>query len=471
MSMNERSKAILKMMVIILLSVFFYMISSASNVVLKTMGAIGFFELFYSILCWKRITGYSLTPYTLFLTAAYVFTFGQSILYVFDWVDPRWDLMNKYANEDLFQAQMYTLVYLGFFHIGALLSCKRKKVVSPLFDKDLYYTSQQISGIRTIGIFFIIISIIPFFLHTLRLFVIWRTLGYGGIYDQEAKIGFSNINNILAGYFIPGILCMLLVEKESKMKRLFWIIILLSDIIFNMMIGARTNGVILAAVILVYYHFCIKKIKAKQAVVIIVVGYLFVSTLSIIGSIRSDTSASYKQAFAENIGKTNAVSSSISEMGGSMFPMLHTLRLVPSIYDYKYGSSYLFSLTSIIPNMGFWDLHPAMKYGNLNAWLQEALQLGYGPGFSIVAEAYINFGSLGFLMMLLLGWVFGKVFYFGEYNKNNPLPFVLSVIFCYLVTSTVRNSFLATVRSIFYYILPIYLMVVYVKKGKYIIIE
>jgi oligosaccharide repeat unit polymerase len=262
---------------------------------------------------------------------------------------------------------------------------------------------------------------------------------------------------------------MLLVENESKLKRLFWLVILLLDIVFNMMIGARTTGVILAAVLLVYYHFCIKQIKLKQAVVVIVVGYLFVSSFSIIGSVRSDTFASYTQAFAENFGKADAVTSSISEMGGSMFPMLQTMRLVPSLYDYKYGSSYLFSLTSVIPNFGFWDLHPAMKYGNLNAWLQDALHLGYGPGYSIVAEAYINFGKFGCLMMLLLGWVFGKVFNYGEYNKNNPLPFVLSIIFCYLVTSTVRNSFLATVRSIFYYIIPIYVMVVYIKKGKYIL--
>lgn len=149
-----------------------------------------------------------------------------------------------------------------------------------------------------------------------------------------------------------------------------------------------------------------------------------------------------------------------------MYPMITTMEIVPEREEFRYGSSYLYSATSIIPNLGFWDLHPAMKYGNLNDWLQNAMSLNYGPGYSIVAEAYINFGNLGFLMMMFLGYVFGLVFNINIRDKRNPLLIVLAFVFCFLIIKTVRNSFLATVRSIFYYIIPIYLIVVHMYNGR-----
>jgi len=83
-----------------------------------------------------------------------------------------------------------------------------------------------------------------------------------------------------------------------------------------------------------------------------------------------------------------------------------------------------------------------------------------------VAEAYINFGNLGFLMMMFLGYVFGLVFNINIRDKRNPLLIVLAFVFCFLIIKTVRNSFLATVRSIFYYIIPIYLIVVHMYNGR-----
>ena len=69
-------------------------------------------------------------------------------------------------------------------------------------------------------------------------------------------------------------------------------------------------------------------------------------------------------------------------------------------------------------------------------------------------------------MMLVLGYCFGLIFNINIRDKYNPLLLVLSFVFCFLIIKTVRNSFLATVRSVFYYILPIYLIVVYMYKGR-----
>lgn len=470
--MKSISILIVQSILLVVATLIVYTTMPSSDFSIKMMGWIGIIQLVFSIHSWSKQTGTSLTPYVIFIFAAYTFTFGQSILYVFDCVSPERDLMASFSPNQIYLAQKSTLIFLNFFHIGALLSCGRLKKRKSLYMvensfMESVYVNNQISGIKIVGKIFLIISTIPFIIEIVTVFKIAATIGYGGLYEQEAKIGIFNIINILSQYFLPGILCLLIVEK-SKTKRSYYIGVLLLDIGFWMFIGGRSTGVILAAILLMYYHIFIKKIKIKQALIVAVIGFFFVSFLATIADTRSDANSSTIESFMKGLGKGGAFFEAISEMGGSMFPMITTMDIVPNSEDYRYGSSYLWAATSVIPNLGFWDLHPAMKYANLNGWLQKSLNINYGPGFSIVAEAYINFGDWGFLMMIVLGYIFGMIFNIDIRNQKNPLMLVLSFVFCYLIIKTVRNSFLGTIRSVFYYILPIYLVAVWYKNGKLI---
>ena len=457
---------VIQSLILVLFVHIVYTFMPPSTAAMKVMGWLGIIQFLFSVYSWSRQAGSALTPYVIFISAAYIFTFGQSILYVFDCVSPQWDLLKICSVYQVYAAQKTTLVFLNFFHIGALFS-PSNRINNIYSDRD--YTQDeaecienQISGIRLIGKLFLVISTIPFIIEIYATYQVVSSLGYGGLYMQEAKIGIFNLVNVLSQYFLPGILCLLIVETQ-KFKRNIYIGILLFDIAFWMFVGGRSNGVIIAAILLIYYHICVKKIGFKKAIFVAFVGYFFVSFLAVIAETRSDVDASIMDTISNNLGKENAFFDAISAMGGSMFPMIKTMALVPEQADYRYGSSYCWALTSVIPNLGFWDLHPAMKYANLNEWLQKTLHLGYGPGFSIVAEAYINFGEWGFLMMMLLGYVFASIF---NADIKNPLLLVLALLFCYLIIKTVRNSFLATIRSLFYYILPIYITVVWYKRGK-----
>lgn len=59
------------------------------------------------------------------------------------------------------------------------------------------------------------------------------------------------------------------------------------------------------------------------------------------------------QKHSKSMSNSNAFYSAISEMGGSMYPMITTMEIVPEREEFRYGSSYLYSATSIIPNLGF----------------------------------------------------------------------------------------------------------------------
>ena len=103
------------------------------------------------------------------------------------------------------------------------------------------------------------------------------------------------------------------------------------------------------------------------------------------------------------------------------------------IFGFRYGESYLYSLTTIIPNLGFWDAHPGAIKAHLGNWLQDVLGLDYGPGFSMAAEAYINFGWFGILFMMLLGcfygWLFSLISRKEEPEQYNPIVFFLYFLF------------------------------------------
>lgn len=445
-----------------------YITLPVSDAGIQMMGVLGFVQLFYSLFCWYKVTRLALSPYIVFLVAAYVFTYGQSFLSIIGKVNPEYDLTDLFLPSSIMPAQLVTLMFLNFFHIGAMLSNKgNRRRINLTMQSYERYRYNQVRGIRKVGKLFLWISVIPYIVDRISVLLVVLSYGYTGIYMQEEKIGIFNIVNILSQYFIPGVLCLLLVET-SKSRRRLYVFLLVFEMCFWLYTGGRSNGVIIAAILLMYYHICVKPIRFNQAVIVAVAGFFFVSLLGVIAETRSDSDADLSEAISKGFGDSNAFYAAVSEMGFSQYPMTATMELIPEMYDYRYGSSYFYALTSVIPNLGFWDLHPAMKYGNMNAWLQNAMNLNFGPGYSIVAEAYANFGNFGFLVMLLLGYCYGLIFNVNERNRKNPLLLVLSFIFCFLVIKTVRNSFLATVRSLFYYILPIYLIVVYYYKGKLI---
>ena len=78
-------------------------------------------------------------------------------------------------------------------------------------------------------------------------------------------------------------------------------------------------------------------------------------------------------------------------MGWQLSNTVEMTNRIPEQYPFRYGSSYMYSLTTIIPNLGFWDLHPAAVHSNLSDWLQGIMNYHSGPGFSPVAEAFGKF--------------------------------------------------------------------------------
>lgn len=422
---------------------------------LKMMGTLGLAQYIVSVYSSIRSGQRLFSPYIVFLTVLYIFHVGQSLMYPFDIISQR-DLIGFYGItlSDIFSAQIISLTFLSFFQIGALLC-------NP--DSEKYAVSEKTSAFMErrliqIGFFFAIISAYFYYDELIGNAIKSMLFGYGALYEGEVKIGFGNIASILGDYFTPAIVCLYIGYRKKKVARNIIIGIFLFNAAITLVTGGRSEAVIMLALVLVMRNYLVARFTKKDMVIIASAAFGLLILLSSIGQMRSNDSRNFRDTFSVSDDNSNAATDAIGEMGGSMFCAIWTKEIVDKTHDYRLGTSYLFATTSIIPNMGFWDIHPAKTYADLNDWLTKEKNLGFGTGFSMVAEAYANFGYFGCLMMLLLGYCFAELFYKIEPAvRGRNLAYVAFVmVFFWFSLKIPRNSFIGVIRAIVYFALPVY---------------
>jgi len=433
---------------------------------------IGWFLIIWCIWSWYRLRNELLCPYVIFLLTAFIFMYGQSLLLAFNIIPEQKDIRRIFDNMSLVQAQIFTCIGLGCFHLGALIFAK----------KTSYSITNQINGnksielslqaIKIVGWMLFFVSVGPFLYDLIHALRIVYSVGYRGLYDPSlvsTGLDIDNLYDFLGTFFVPALFCLLVVYSKNSFMRNIILILAIMKILSNLYIGGRSPALVMIVCVLCIWHYCIERITIKKAIILLLAGYFFISMLYVVANLREMAERDlllYWTVFLESCSKDNLFLLTIAEMGGSISPLIWVMNLVPSNYDFLYGSSYLYALSTIIPNLGFWPVHPGALNANLGSWLQAALNLGYGPGFSPVAEAYINFGWAGFLSLFVLGGFYG--WFFSLIHKNIALnkPELLCLVFILLSLTlmTNRNSFIATIRAVFYYALPIYLFIQLIAK-------
>lgn len=115
----------------------------------------------------------------------------------------------------------------------------------------------------------------------------------------------------------------------------------------------------------------------------------------------------------------------LAEAGGSAATVAWTMYLVPNEVPFGWGISFLYSATSIFPNL-FFELHPSAEHA-LGPWLTrrvapEIAAVGGGMGYSFFAELYYNFGLIGGTpFALAAGCVVSWVSKLGESSRSSPV--------------------------------------------------
>ena len=358
------------------------------------------------IVSWRLVGRSLFDPYGMFVLAAVLFHGGQVFLEIFD-LNANGILDGYFTPDTIARAIAIVIYALAALHLGALLAVMSGATEARLLSVSMT-AAQSLHGCRAVGVWLLLTSVVPAFIVTReRLSIVYES-GYAALYQGVSATGIEGANAILAAFLIPGVLFLLAGSRNHRALRRMSLGIVAVYVLVNLFSGYRGYVAMLGAAYAWVWHRSVRPLPKFKLLLVVAVTFFVVfpvvAAIRNVGGVDRTSVAFLRQAF---LSIENPLVTSLSEMGGSLITLAYTLELVPSRRPFEYGVGYLSTLATAVPNL-FWDLHPAIARGTPSDWLIWTVdpitaRNGGGLGFSFIAEAYLNFGSVGvpFVMMVV----------------------------------------------------------------------
>ena len=173
-------------------------------------------------------------------------------------------------------------------------------------------------------------------------------------------------------------------------NRLF-AVLLAVDLLVLLHLGDRSEFSMVLFPVLLFHHAYVRPFTWRSAVVL---GGGLLAVFAVIKVVRATRSI---EAFTDFYGETGVVESVLDEMGYTLDTVVRSLAVVPDDQPFFRGKTYLHAVARALPNVTF----TPRTWGFVSSqWINwetapELARRGNALGFSIVAEAYINFGLVG----------------------------------------------------------------------------
>ena len=184
--------------------------------------------------------------------------------------------------------------------------------------------------------------------------------GYWAFFQMNRGIGLQGSQRVLSLFLVPGTLFLLAGSKGKPFSLLVSMMLIFSYVIIQFFIGSRMLAMMPLLAYAWLWHRSIRPLPRTlllvSALIIGLVVFPLVSKYRTTpGEERISAPSLLLQTF-NSIG--NPIVASISEMASTMYSVAGTLELVPSVRPFALGSSYYYSLYSLVPNL-FWSVNPA----------------------------------------------------------------------------------------------------------------
>lgn len=384
----------------------------------------------WSVFSWYLMTGSVFNPYTLFLTATFLFNGSAALLFLFG-KDFSETLGSNFSAETLSKTLYLVAFSMAAFHYGGILGQFSRKDGLILSDRNIdYEIDLQETSIRIVGLLMIGISIIPFYFFIKDNMVVVYKRGYFGLFEREAATGFGAWSNVLSGFILTGIYYLFLGGRKRNSYKYISATLLILYIILHLFIGSRSRALLPGIIFLWLWYRYVSKSRKKILIIVIIVLLIMLFLITPLIKIMRNVPGEMRNTisiYLEGLRKIREpIVTPLAELGGTLRTVAYTLDYVPHERKYDYGESYLYALLTVVPNF-FWNIHPTIKRGTYADWLIEKVNpytaaKGGGYGFSYIAEAYGNFGWIGgLIVMLLIGYLIAKL--------NNKLENEINILF------------------------------------------
>lgn len=434
------------------------LITSNRTVLFNWVGNILIIWCLYS---WKKLFGSLLAPYPMFLITTYIFLCGQSFLRSLGLSYEDYNLYKVFTPREMLEAEIFSYLGIALMHLGALSAINKKtdRVLSTHSLND----PLLIKSIKIVGFSLFIISAYQYISRIISVARVSITGGYGAIYEANEA---SSLFHSLHLFFIPASFLLLVVYKRNKLVRSGIVSILLLSVILGYIGGGRGLSTALLISLACLWHKQIKPFKGARILLLLLSGFVLLTFLAVIGDYRSIEDKSFTDfinLYTLKMKEENLIVDSIGEMGGSMFPLIQTMNILSVQDTYKYGATYAYSLVMVFPNfMRLGTLDDAIQANivSLSSWLMDTLGMTYGPGFSIVAEAYYNFSWFGVFFMFIFGFLVTR--FITPTAKNTDfliLKYIFATVILYYTITMVREASTLLIRNQVYFAIAPYVAI------------
>lgn len=423
------------------------------------------------IALWRKISGEWFSPYTVFYLVLFLFCCGQSVGWSLgldmgeqDMLYHGYSFMNNKTLDPLILLKGMCFSCLGksCFHLGALIFYR-----DDLYLKNArrYAPSDVIATYRKLGKLMLFIVVPAFIVQSLRLMLAVQRGGYLAYYDEVGRDASKVVilMDYISNLYLPSLLILLIGYRDSASLRKLIISLMLVDVLIELFIGGRSNAAMaLLAVALVYRYF-VGPFTKKQIVLGGAFGYVFLALLNFIATTRSNAGRTFGELFLGIFDSfKNVLGTALGELGGTLSSICFTMMLAPSQYSFRYGMSYWVAPLTWVPAFFFPGEHPCVTWGALSAWLTRALNASYGVGYTMFAEAYINFGWYGLIALCVEGAALVRIIArVSQLRANQDIigsTFQIMVIMIVMKHLT-RSSLVTALRFAIFGVLPMYLLV------------
>lgn len=441
------------------------------------------------LISWKAIGGRLLCPYIITIVSLYFVLCGQSVLWSFGLDAGYRDLLQSaywnIADIEVCRALWYTYGCISVAHLAAVLSTisrmrdgqkNSESGTDSEVDETLSNeTDDKYAAIATSGIILLVLGAVPFGMESLRSYTSMQLGGYAAQYFGASLGG---ILGLAADLFPCGALCLLLSWGRGKgskgsynaIKSSIAYFIVFFTVLSNLITGKRTIAILFAlAIAMIRYSY--RPIKKRAIFALAVISVIGMVALRGIDMWRSGNSESVFDVITYLLsGEGNPAIDFMGDVGWNLLSTVKVQEMIPSLKAYSFGLSYIASFAGFIPNLGQWSVNPAAEFSDLGNWLQGALGISYGPGFSPVAEAWYNFGCAGILVFVLWGtllaWLSKK-----SDEISSPISQLIVVLYIGIVLkSAVRSCFFPTLRSgialVIFTLLMVQVCLMIIRQGK-----
>lgn len=417
------------------------------------------FVYFWSILTWLKVTKNYFSLYFFFLVYCFFCNGGQTLLQFFP--NPGYQYINIYtafSKSYVLRMVVFQIMCILSMHIGALMSCV---IFNKKHNGEIVATDSIPSATIIHDILFGISSIL-FIINSIQQLRLRTTYSYGDFYDLR-----ESSSPYLVAFFYISIISYYFYNYHDKTRKTLIYIVAIIQLFIMLLVGSRSSIIpILASLAFLYFLKRPQYLNRKKAVLYFLASLVL---LAILGSVAELRAYNLNALLSGNVqgmaqkGLLFRIGEAIQEMGVSARTIVLTMHRNDIGIPHQPTILYDF-IQSMVPQ-GVLDAlgiqEPTIAV--LSAWITYHTNATSGLGYSIIAEAYFNYGYLGFIFTGIYGFIVSYLeLYCIKKSKEGKILIPTLIIYILsnqifyarahfgLATSRLRISFILLIIYYFY---------------------